>query len=94
MRRVGRARGEGFGLEREQALAAHGRAQALATDAVAFSAQGDRQAAGPMAAFMPAKLSTKPDLFSSCHVLNWMVYCCPTRSRMGQTVVLSVLNVA
>lgn len=55
MRRVGRARDKGLGLQRVQAPAAHGRAQALAAHSVAILAQGHLQSAGSVAAFMHAK---------------------------------------
>ena len=55
MRRVGRARGVGLGLQGVQAPAAHGRAQALAAHPVAFFTQGHLQPARAVAAFVVAK---------------------------------------
>ena len=55
MRRVGRARGVGLGLQGAQAPAAHGRAQALTAHPVAFFAQGHLQPAGAVAALVDAK---------------------------------------
>ena len=55
MRGVDRARDEDLGLQRVQAPAAHGRAQALATYPMPVPAQGNLQAAGPITAFVNAK---------------------------------------
>ena len=52
---IGRARGERLGRQGPQAPAAHGRAQALAADAMAFSAQGNLQSARTTAVFVVAE---------------------------------------
>lgn len=53
--RVGGAWGEGLGLQRVQAPAAQGSAQALAPNTIALAAQGDLQAARAVAALVSAE---------------------------------------
>jgi hypothetical protein len=55
MGRISGARGEGFGLQRVQALPAHGPAQAQAAHPVAFFPQGNPQPAGAVAATVDVK---------------------------------------
>jgi len=71
MGQIGGARGEGLGLQRVQAPAAHGGAQALPPHTVAPAVQFDAQPTRPITAFMDAKHLNQrrfPSRF-------WLVYC-------------------